>query len=408
MTHPHRPYGVGIAYRNCLHQEIMRFANQIDLLEVPTEDYIIRSRRLATDPYGLQLREALATFPSVAHGISMSIGSVEPLDKAYMDGTLKFLEEYAIDDFSEHLAFHRMDGVDLTMFLCMPFEETSVDWLARKYEAAREKLGRPFALENVSYYFPIPHCALDEADFLTRLTQKTDCSLLLDVTNIYNNAENHGYDPMEFIRRLPGDRVSELHLAGGHYSDGMWQDSHSAPVMQGVWDLLGAVLDHTAVDVVILERDSNFIPFEAVVADLARARAIFRKHRPAKPGDGRADRKAPSAGKRWAGARPVDPLAPEFADLRSFQRALVREITDPEFCKQVRKDGGGAQTDYPLSNAWRQRWRACDPKRIDLLAGKWEWITDDARQDAEHYRQMEWGAWAQAVGTPPSRAYGSN
>ncbi len=226
MKQNQQPYGVGLAYRPCLHDQIMRFADEIDVLEIPTEDYIIRRRRLSADPGQRLLRKALDRFPCMAHGISMSIGSVEPLDEAYMRSTRAFLDEHNFDVFSEHLAYHRMDGVDLTMFLAMPFEDVSLEWLARNYEAARNRLGRSFALENVSYYFPAPNCSLDEADFLTRLCEMTDCSLLLDVTNIYNNAVNHGYDPVEFIRRLPGDRVSQLHLAGGHYSDGMWQDSH--------------------------------------------------------------------------------------------------------------------------------------------------------------------------------------
>lgn len=405
MTRPNRPYGVGLAYRNCLHREIMQFADRIDLLEIPTEDYIVRSRRLGSDPDGGLLRQALATFPSVAHGISMSLGSVEPLDRNYMEGTVRFLEECGLDTFSEHLAFHRLGGVDLTMFLSMPFEEASVEWVARNYEAARETLGRPFALENVSYYFPVPGCALDEAEFLTRLTERTDCSLLLDVTNIYNNAQNHGYDAIEFLHRLPGERVSQLHLAGGHYSDGMWQDSHSAPVMQGVWELMDDVLEHTAADLVILERDSNFIPFENVVADLDRARSIFRRHRPAapleKPGSGSAH------ASNSVELRPADPLASEFADLRSFQRALIREITDPEFCRRVRHDGGVSQTEYPMSDAWRRRWRGCNPERIDLLAGKWEWISDDERLDAQRYRQMEWQRWAQQLGVAPTPTYWS-
>lgn len=405
MTHQKRPYGVGLAYRNCLQREIMQFADDIDFLEIPTEDYIVRPRRLATDPEGRLLREVLETFPCVAHGISMSIGSVEPLDANYMNSTVAFLEEYGLDVFSEHLAFHRMDGVDLLMFLSLPFEKQSVEWLARKYEAARDVLGRPFSLENVSYYFPVPRCSLDEADFLTRLTQRTDCTLLLDVTNIYNNAQNHGYDPVEFIRSLPGDRVKQLHLAGGHYSHGMWQDSHSAPVMDGVWPLLDEVLEHTAAEVIILERDSNFIPFEPVVADLVQARSIFYKHRPAEPPEEATLGKTSSPGS--SAAKPADPLAPQFSDLRNFQRALMREITDPAFCKSVRHDPGVSQTDYPMSAAWRKRWRACNPERIDLLAQKWKMIEIDERLDAQRYERMEWERWARELGVTPTPPHGS-
>ena len=156
----------------------------------------------------------------------------------------------------------------------------------------------------------MPECSLDEAEFLTRLTELTDCTLLLDVTNIYNNAVNHGYDPVGFVRRLPGQRVRQLHLAGGHRAEGMWQDSHSYPVMAPVWDLLHEVLRLTSADVVILERDSNFYPFEQVLHDLRKARAIFYQYRP---------------GRAPAPAGPGDPV-PAAAPDADVERLLA----DPE------------------------------------------------------------------------------
>ena len=121
----------------------------------------------------------------------------------YLEATHDFLAKHRLAVFSDHLAFHQMDGTDLGIFLPMPFEEIAIQWLKRAYYQARAALGRPFALENVTYYFPIPHCGLSEADFLRRLTEETDCTLLLDVTNIFNNSHNHGYDPIEFLDTLP-------------------------------------------------------------------------------------------------------------------------------------------------------------------------------------------------------------
>ena len=121
-----RPYGVGLAYRSLLHREVLQHAADIDLLEIPTEDYIVRSRRLNVDPDGRLLREALERFPAVAHGIRMSVGSVERLDEVYLERTEQLLREFGIEDFSEHLAYHRMSGTDVHMFLCLPFEEVSL------------------------------------------------------------------------------------------------------------------------------------------------------------------------------------------------------------------------------------------------------------------------------------------
>ena len=255
------PYGVGLAYRPEMHREIMRHRNELDVMEISTVDYLERYWRIVQDPTSGLLRETLDTFPSVAHGISMSIGSVEPHDESYLHATRKFLDEYDISDFSEHLAFHRMDGFDTKSFIAMPFEEDSVRWVEKKYNAARAILGRPFALENVSYYFMPTSCSYAEAEFITELTKRTDCTVLLDATNVFNNAHNHGYDPIDYIRRLPGDRIDQLHIAGGKFVKGMWLDSHSATVMEPVWELVHAALDHTDASMIFLERDTAFLPF---------------------------------------------------------------------------------------------------------------------------------------------------
>lgn len=410
----HRPaYGVGLAYRNGLHEAIVQRQAEIDFLEIPTEDYVVRRRRMFSDPDYALLLDALQRFPCVAHGISMSIGTVEPLDAHYLRETRSFLDRFEFDIFSEHLAYHRVDGRDLAMFLCLPWVEDSLDWLAAQYVRAREALGRPFALENVSYYFTVPHCPLDETTFLRRLTEMTDCTLLVDVTNIFNNAHNQGFDALEFIRRLPGDRVSQLHLAGGHYSGGMWQDSHSAPVMEGVWELFDAALQETAAEMVVLERDSNFTPFDAaVMGDIRRAREIFHRHRPPRPPAQRPERTANSDGGRAAtvnGASAAEsrPVAasdfgfdsPRFADLRHYQQATMREITDAEFRAQVRGDRARIGQSYPMSPLWRDRWAGGDPAMIDLLAMKWGWIQREAAEDEQEYRRHEWTAWVRELET---------
>ena len=199
-----RPYGIGLAYRPELHQAILNSRRVIDMLEIPSVDYLVRAWQVLQDPGEQRLHEALDLFPCAIHGINMSVGSVEPHDQKYIDSTLRFMSQHGLVSMSEHLAFHRMDGCDLTSFLPMPFTENSLDWLTRKYNAVRAVCPRPFGLENVSYMVDIPGGEMNEAEFLTELTRRTDCTLLLDVTNVFNNAHNHGYDAVEFIRSLPG------------------------------------------------------------------------------------------------------------------------------------------------------------------------------------------------------------
>lgn len=391
MINKTRPYGVGLAYRPNVHYETMRHAHEIDVLEVNSVDYIDRYWRLMQDPDERLLREAVSTFPCVAHGINMSIGSVEPHDQLHLDQTRKFLEQYGINDFSEHTAFHRMDGNDVLSFIAMPFEEVSLRWLVHKYNAARESLGHSFGLENVSYYFLAPDCQYEEAEFLTELTRRTDCTIMLDVTNVFNNAYNHNYDPIEFIRRLPGDRIKQLHIAGGQKVKGIWLDSHSAPVMDGVWDLLHETLEHTAAETVFLERDSNYHPFEAIMPDVRTARSIFYEHRPDSPPDTpntEAENQTPTENAE------VDPKDPEFADLRSFQRAIMGQITDKDFRQEVTQDPSAVQKYYPMSPQWQQRWQGCSQEPIGLMAKKWPKTVQRNQEMKIELQQLDWGAWA--------------
>lgn len=390
----HDPFGVGLAYRFSVHREALAHRAEIDLLEISTEDYLVRERRTYSDPGEHLLREALATFPSVAHGLSLSIGTVgDPADR-YLDETKRFLAETGMEVFSEHLAFHRADGHDLTMFLAMPFEETSVKWVAGNYRFVRERLGRPFALENVTYAFPVPHCPLDEADFLARICAETDCTLLLDVTNVFNNARNHGYDPIAFFDRIPMDRVSQMHLAGGHQlPDGRWEDSHSAPVMDEVWPLFDeAVRRAVNARFVILERDSKLKPFESVMHDIRTARGIFHSHRPVEPPARTAAALSP------AGVAAPDPLAPEYAGLRSYQRALMGRIARPDFREAFLRDAPGAVLEYGLTDPlWFQRLIGSDGRSIRHFEESWDYFQKEDEEVAREYERREWAQWAEQL-----------
>lgn len=394
-NHHQHPYGVGLAYRFNVHQEAVQHRSEIDLLEISTEDYIVRERRTYSDPNERLLRDALATFPCVAHGLSMSIGTVGALNETYLKSTRRFLEEHGLNIFSEHLAYHSVDGNDLTMFLAIPFEEVAVQWVKRNYYAARRAIGRPFALENVTYSFPVPHGSLDEADFLRRVCEETDCTLLLDVTNVFNNSKNHGYDAIEFFDRLPMERVSQMHLAGGHQlPDGRWEDSHSAPVMDEVWPLFEeAVKRSVNVRNVILERDSKLKPFDSVMHDIRKAREIFYSHRPTVAPE------TPAPGFTEAEVPAPDPSEEAFAGMKSFQRALMGRITDPDFRKEFLANAPEAVTKYGVNDpAWFQKLIECDGRLVFEYEEAWDYFKKEDEQVAKEYENREWAAWANQLG----------
>ena len=388
-----RPRGAGIAYRYSIHDEIMAHRDRIDLVEISTEDYIVRERRLGADTELRKLHEALATFPGVAHGISLSLGTVETPPTWYLEATHRLLADTGMEVFSEHLAFHRVDDNDLTLFLALPFTEESVQWVAKKYGVVRAELGRPFALENVTYHFPVPYCSLDEATFFRRICEETDASLLLDVTNLFNNSHNHGYDAGEYLERYPLERVSQVHLAGGFLTEqGKWEDSHSEPVMEPVWELYEEVLRRTSAEIVILERDSKFHPFDRVMHDIDRARELFWRYR---------DENAPAAfpaGTPVSSGRatpPLDPGAPEFSQLRGFQRAMMARINSSPFQEIYDRDPKTAAATLGLTDGmWRKRLAHCDPESMDRLAKSWTVIEEQGAEVQAEYEESEWAAWA--------------
>lgn len=393
MNQHQRPWGVGLGHRNIIHREILQHRDEIDLLEIFAENYVVRQRRLESDPDRRLLREAVDTFPCVSHGVSPSVGSVEPLNVRALEGTADLLAETGISQHSEHLTFHQMDPHNLRFFMCMPFEELSIEWVVQNYRAAASVLGRDFALENVSYYFAAPSCRYDEVEFLTEILNRTGCPLLLDVTNVYNNCVNHNQDPIEYIRRLPGDRIRNVHLAGGHYDDGFLKDSHSFPVPEEVWPLFEETLRVTATETVIIERDDNFEPFDGVMQDVRRAREIFYRHRPEKPPA--EDAVEPTA--KPANVEPPDPDSPHFADLRNFQRALLREITDDDFRVAARVDPQAARADFPMSDDWFARWTGCSAEQLDHLAEVWQDCNRGDEENDEQFRKWEWAQWAKAT-----------
>ncbi len=390
-----RPYGVGLAYRFSVHHESMKHKDEIDLLELSTEDYIVRERRIYSDPDEALLLDALANIPCVAHGLSLSIGTVEPLDEQYLKGTKEFLAKHDLSTFSEHLAYHRIDGNDLSMFLAMPFEEAAVQWVKQNYYATRREIGRPFALENVTYHFPVSNCSLGEADFLRRITEETDCTLLLDVTNVYNNSQNHGYDPIEFFDNLPMERVSQMHLAGGHQKpDGKWEDSHSEPVMEGVWPLFDEAVQRAEnAEIVILERDSKLRPFDSVMTDIRKAREIFYKHKPETPGP-KHDHQVT--------ATPFEGIpefeASEFSDLRGYQRSMMARITSDEFRKAFQEDPAKATAQFGLTDPeWIRRLTDSDGQSMWHFQDSWEYFQEDDKQVDEDYKKREWAMWAKQL-----------
>ncbi len=138
---------------------------------------------------------------------------------------------------------------------------------------------KPFLLENITYYYPIPGSQLSEAEFISNILTESDCGLLLDVNNLYINSQNHKFDPYHFLNSLPLDRVVEIHIAGGSFKMGMLIDTHANSVGPEVWKLLEYACRHTPVSGIVLERDSNLTRFEDLLDEIGTAKEIFNRYR---------------------------------------------------------------------------------------------------------------------------------
>jgi uncharacterized protein (UPF0276 family) len=264
-----KPLGVGVGYREPMRADIFLNRSKIDFLEITIDHYL-------DAPPEKQRELALLSdhFTLIPHGLDLSLGSAEGLDDAYVDAVAELVARVDPPYWSEHIAFTRAGGIDIGHLAPLPWTEEALDVLCRNIAEVQRRIPRPFILENITYATILPGAEMSEGEFLARLTERTGCGLLLDVTNLYTNAVNFGLDVGEMLDAFPMEHVVQLHFAGGEWYDGVLIDTHGAPTPEPVWELLAEVLRRAPVKGVILERDENLPPFAEIAAEAARARRI--------------------------------------------------------------------------------------------------------------------------------------
>ena len=250
-------------------------AGAIDFLECAPENWIGVGGKL-----GAALEELGARHPITCHGLSLSLGGTEPLDETFLVRVRRFLERHGVSLYSEHLSYCSDDG-QLYDLLPIPFTDEAVHHVAARIRRVQDVLGRRIAIENVSYYAahaPVAGMpALAEVDFVNAVLAEADCDLLLDVNNVFVNSINHGYDPRDYIARMPSARIASYHVAG-HYDEAedLKVDTHGAAVKDAVWDLLAHAYHLHGTRPTLLERDFNFPPLLTLLHEVARIRQLQR------------------------------------------------------------------------------------------------------------------------------------
>ena len=264
--------GAGLGLRRTMASQLSEATPAgIDFLEVAPENWIGLGGRFARQLRAISERTTLIT-----HGLSLSIGGPAPLDEDLVKAIKDFMALHQVPIYSEHLSYSN-DGGQLYDLLPMPFTEEAVIHTANRVKRVQEILGQRISLENASYYLT-PKQTLSEAEFITAVIEEADCHMLLDVNNVYVNSMNHNYDPLAFIRQMPAERISYLHIAG-HYleDDGIIVDTHGADIIDPVWALLDQTYEEIGVKPTLLERDFNIPALETLMLEMNHIHTAQRK-----------------------------------------------------------------------------------------------------------------------------------
>lgn len=224
-----------------------------------------------------KLNELAARYPITCHGLSLSVGSPEEPDFDFLKDVKRFLNEYQVEIYSEHLSFSKCDNAHLYDLLPIPFREDAVKHVAGRIRQVQDFLGRQIAIENVSYYTPVA-AEMDEATFINRVVEEADCQLLLDVNNVYVNAFNHGYDANSFIESLPLEKVAYIHMAGHtKVAPDLIIDTHGEAIIDPVYDLFKWTISRLKPVPVLLERDFNIPEPDDLQNELENLKTIMTK-----------------------------------------------------------------------------------------------------------------------------------
>jgi uncharacterized protein (UPF0276 family) len=261
--------GAGIGLRPPHYADVAAGRARVDWLEVITENFMVEGgnpRRV--------LREARERYPLVLHGVSMSLGSVDPLDERYLDGLAALAREIEPAWISDHLCWSGVGGHSAHDLWPLPYTEEALRHVAARVARVQERLGRRILVENVSSYLTFRHSTMSEWEFLAALAETADCGLLLDVNNVFVSARNHGFDPIAFLDGVPRARVGQFHLAGHSDKGTHLLDTHDHPVCDDVWALYREAVRRFGAQSTLLERDDDIPPLDDLVAEARRAAAV--------------------------------------------------------------------------------------------------------------------------------------
>ena len=256
--------GAGLGLRRDILDELKQHPiDQVNFMEVAPENWMN-----VGGTFGKKFRAFTEKHDFLCYGLSLSIGSPAPLDEDFVKQLGVFLKDHGIKKYTEHMTYCSDDG-HLYDLMPIPFTEEAVHYVAERIKRVQDILEQKIGMENASYYTPAPGSDMAEIEFINAVLEEADCDLLLDINNIYVNSVNHRYDPVEFMKGLPAQRITYAHIAG-HYNEAedLIVDTHGADVIDTVWDLLNKAYEHFGVFPTLLERDFNIPPVPELLKEV--------------------------------------------------------------------------------------------------------------------------------------------
>jgi len=261
--------GFGLGLRVDHYETILNSGPAVDWFEIISENYMVPGGKPLH--YLDRIRER---YPLVMHGVSLSIGSTDPLDTEYLKHLKALAARVEPAWISDHLCWTGVHGRNLHDLLPLPYTDETVEHVAARVRTVQDFLGRQILLENVSSYVNFASSQMSEWDFLAAVCERADCLLLLDVNNIYVSSINHEFNPLHYLDGIPAKRVQQIHLAGHEDHGNYIIDTHDHPVCDPVWDLYAEALGRFGPISTMIERDDNIPPLDELIEELGHARRI--------------------------------------------------------------------------------------------------------------------------------------
>ena len=263
--------GFGLGLRTDHYETILAEKPSVDWFEILTENYLVPGGK----PHYF-LEKIREHYPMVMHGVSMSIGSIDPLDKIYLGQVKSLANKIKPHWISDHLCWTGIQGKNMHDLLPLPYTEEAINHLVSRIQQVQDFLGQQILIENVSSYLSYQQAEMAEWTFLKEICERADCFILLDVNNIYVSSINHEFNPLDYIHAMPKDRIYQIHLAGHSNMGNYIIDTHDHDVADPVWELYADTLRHCGKVSTMIERDDNIPPLENLLNELNHARNLAK------------------------------------------------------------------------------------------------------------------------------------